>query len=264
MTLQTWDDLLVPDHADVETLRSSARSPAFGPSASTWDVALVNAPPFRWPPTERVVVVSPHPDDETLGVGGLISMAVDNSLQVVLLSVTNGEAAYPHDDLASVRRQELADALACLGETRTIEHHYLNLADGNVARCEIELRNVVRHFLLPGDLVLCPLVDDGHSDHEATATAAIEAAHQVGAHVRCFPIWAWCHHDTSSSTLPLGERLLLTETARKRKQRAIACFQSQIGTNSPIVPTWMLEHFDRRFEILVHPSKTTKRPDNPV
>jgi LmbE family N-acetylglucosaminyl deacetylase len=182
-------------------------------------------------------------------------MAVQNSQTVVVLSVTNGEAAYPHHDLAYVRRQELAAALACLGGGVLIEHHYLDLADGEVNRCQIELRNLVRHFLRPGDLVLCPLVDDGHSDHAATATATIEAAHQVGAHVRCFPIWAWRYHALSSSVLLRGERISLTKMARHRKRHAIACFQSQIGTNTPIVPSWMLEHLDREFEILVHPSQ---------
>lgn len=226
-----------------------------GPSAAIWDEALRNAPPFRWPGTDRIVVVSPHPDDETLGVGGLIAMAVDRSLPVVVLCVTNGEAAFYCDDLASVRRRELADALAFLGGEGSITHHYLDLPDGKVEGCEIELRNIVRHLLVPGDLVLCPLVDDGHSDHAATATAAIEAAHQASAHVRCFPIWAWRYHDASSSSLLKGERLSLTKTARRRKQRAIACFQSQIGTENPVVPQWMLERLDRDFETLVDPSQ---------
>ncbi len=226
-----------------------------GPSAAMWDEALRNLPPFRWPGTDRMVVVSPHPDDETLGVGGLIAMALDRSLPVVVLCVTNGEAAYSGRDLASVRRGELAEALAFLGEDGSITHHFLDLPDGGVEGCEIELRNIVRHFLAPGDLVLCPLLDDGHSDHAATATAAMEAAHQVGAHVRCFPIWAWRHHDVSSSALLQGEKLTLTRTARRRKQRAIACFQSQIGTENPVVPSWMLERLDRDFETLVDPSQ---------
>jgi LmbE family N-acetylglucosaminyl deacetylase len=226
-----------------------------GPSAAMWDDALRNAPPFRWPATDRIVVVSPHPDDETLGVGGLIAMAIDRSLPVVVLSVTNGEAAYARDDLAAVRRGELAEALTCLGEGSGIAHHYLDLADGQLEGREIELRNIVRHFLVPGDLVLCPLMDDGHSDHTATATASIEAAHQIGAHVRCFPIWAWRHHDVSSSSLLQGERLLLSKEARRRKQRATACFQSQLGTEHPVVPPWMLERLDRDFETLVDPSR---------
>ena len=226
-----------------------------GPSAAMWDEALRNASPFRWAGTDRIVVVSPHPDDETLGVGGLIAMAVDRSRPVVVLSVTNGEAAYSCDDLASVRRRELSNALAILGGDGSITHHYLDLPDGRVEGCEIELRNIIRHFLVPGDLVVCPLVDDGHSDHTATATASMEAAQQVGAHVRCFPIWAWRHHDVSSSSLLQGERLSLTRTARERKQQAIGCFQSQIGTENPVVPMWMLEHLSRDYETLVDPSQ---------
>jgi LmbE family N-acetylglucosaminyl deacetylase len=226
-----------------------------GQSAATWREALRNIPPFRWPKTDRIVVVSPHPDDETLGVGGLIASAVDQSFPVIVLCVTNGEAAYSQNGLASVRRKELADALAILGVTGSITHHFLDLPDGRVERCARELRNIIRHFLAPGDLVLCPLLDDGHSDHSAAARASVEAAHQVGAHVRCFPIWAWQHHGISSSSLLHGEKLSLTQSARRRKQQAIECFQSQIGTDHPVVPPWMLEHLDRDFEILVDPSR---------
>jgi LmbE family N-acetylglucosaminyl deacetylase len=226
-----------------------------GPSIAMWDDALCNAPQFRWPGTDRIVVVSPHPDDETLGVGGLVAMAVERCIPVVVLSVTNGEAAYPCDDLASVRRRELAAALAVLGEGGSITQHYLDLPDGGLEGREIELRNIIRHFLFPGDLVLCPLVNDGHSDHVATANASMEAAHQVNAHLRCFPIWAWQHHKVSSSALLQCEKLWLSKVARQRKRKAIACFRSQIGGGHPVVPPWMLEHLDRDFETLVDPSQ---------
>ncbi|WP_338337804.1 PIG-L family deacetylase, partial [Xanthomonas citri] len=46
----------------------------------------------------RVVVVSPHPDDEVLGCGGLLAMAIASGRQALIVSVTDGEAAYPQDD----------------------------------------------------------------------------------------------------------------------------------------------------------------------
>jgi LmbE family N-acetylglucosaminyl deacetylase len=224
------------------------------PTAAEWDEVLGEVSIFQWPATCRIVVVSPHPDDETLGVGGLLAMAAERSLTVVVVSVTNGELAYVHENLASLRRNELTCALSLLSGSEEFEHYYLDIPDGSVARYEIELRNIVRHLLAPGDLVLCPLKDDGHSDHEATARSTIEAAGLAGARVRCFPIWGWRHHQMASSSLRHGERLVLTRLARRRKQQAVACFKSQVGNVDSVVPPQMLEHFNRDFEILVDPS----------
>ena len=50
------------------------------------------APPLDVEPHERLLVVAPHPDDETLGGGGLIQrvLARDGSVRVVLLTLGDG------------------------------------------------------------------------------------------------------------------------------------------------------------------------------
>ncbi|WP_424188127.1 PIG-L deacetylase family protein [Actinokineospora sp. G85] len=72
----------------------------------------------RFTPDDRpLVVVAPHPDDEVLGVGGLMAL----SGQVRLIAVTDGEASHPGSsartpaEMAATRRRETADALAVLG-----------------------------------------------------------------------------------------------------------------------------------------------------
>ena len=50
----------------------------------------------RWePPRKLTVVVAPHPDDETLLSGGLIAHQARAGVPVIVLAVTDGEAAYP-------------------------------------------------------------------------------------------------------------------------------------------------------------------------
>ena len=68
-------------------------------------------------PTGNVLVIAPHPDDESLGCGGLLSMlaAAGRSLHIVF--VTDGGASHPHSRtwsrsrLALQREQEAAEAL---------------------------------------------------------------------------------------------------------------------------------------------------------
>jgi GlcNAc-PI de-N-acetylase len=72
-------------------------------------------PTLNAPQLERLVVVSPHPDDETLGVGGLIADSANRGVPIVILSVTDGEAASTdRTRLGSRRQRELRNAMRCL------------------------------------------------------------------------------------------------------------------------------------------------------
>ena len=221
-------------------------------STNQW-AAVQKLTAFRWPRGGRIVVVSPHPDDETLGAGGLIAMATQRLLEVVVISVTNGEAAYVQDNLAAVRRQELGHALRCLSLPRTIGHHYLGLPDGRLHETEEELDRALQKLLKPTDLVVCTLEDDGHDDHAACARATIRTAHRIGATVRCFPVWSWLGDRTTTSPILKGERLNLSLPAQARKRRAIATFTSQIESPHEIVPQSLIDQVNRGVEIFVDP-----------
>ena len=103
-----------------------------------------------------MLVVSPHPDDETLAVGGLLHDLVAAGWRVRLVSVTDGEAAYPAvSGLGAVRRRELASALDRLGIADATVVHRLELPDGHVAQCQAALEARLdaprcRHVMGPG------------------------------------------------------------------------------------------------------------------
>src|SRR5580692_8282234 len=93
---------------------------------SSFDTSIPGTPECYWaaleppawsPRAGPLVVVAPHPDDETLGAGGLIhTWAARHGLPVVIVSVTDGEAACPEiPNLAAVRRSELEAARRELG-----------------------------------------------------------------------------------------------------------------------------------------------------
>ncbi len=99
------------------------------------------------PPATRLVVVAPHPDDETIAAGGLIQRVVETGGQVHVVFVTNGDG-YPeaasaltgdstpsHSDfrvLGARRLQEAAQATRTLGVS---EGHltFLGFPDGELA-----------------------------------------------------------------------------------------------------------------------------------
>lgn len=210
----------------------------------------------------RMVVVSPHPDDEVLGCGGLIHAARAAGIDVRLLAVTSGEACYPGhprwtpDELREIRANELRLALAQLGVAASAIT-FLDIPDGAVAPNEPALREAIGGHLLPGDHVFCTASWDGHPDHEATGRAARDAARKQQSRLSEFPVWAWHWSDPTRASPPRpgGVRCSLSSAAWQAKQRAMACFVSQRegpGDRQPILPPHVIERFDRYDEVFFH------------
>jgi len=83
----------------MSTTAAAAGRPAIdlaveGPSETAWAEVAAALP--RWPleslHMQRLVVVAPHPDDESLGIGGTVAMLA-RRVPVTVVCVTDGEAA---------------------------------------------------------------------------------------------------------------------------------------------------------------------------
>ncbi|MDY6948355.1 MAG: PIG-L family deacetylase [Pseudomonadota bacterium] len=225
-----------------------------GTSELQWVEFLRGAPPLELD-ARAVVVVSPHPDDETLGAGGLIRAAVLRGLPVTILSVTDGEQARPtQTNLSSRRRAELQRALTHLGTPASpIRILRAAIPDGAVAGHEKELRDALRSVVSAGDLVIGPFERDGHCDHEATARSCLSIARQVGARCIRYPIWAWHQASPASLAGRSWVRFELDAGLRRCKARAVDCFRSQLESHpdGPIVPAHVRQYFSRSFEAFV-------------
>src|SRR6201996_5368876 len=82
------------------------RAPATRTDEANWLSFLDNVPYWR-PPALATIVVAPHPDDETLGAGGMIAAQCEAGVPVFIIAVSDGEAAYQNfPDLAALRRAE--------------------------------------------------------------------------------------------------------------------------------------------------------------
>ncbi|WP_184623298.1 PIG-L deacetylase family protein [Xanthomonas sp. 3058] len=209
----------------------------------------------------RLVVVAPHPDDEVLGCGGLIAAAQAAGLPVRIVSLTDGELAYPDAPgwaprlLAPVRRGELEDAVGELGlPVASVVH--LGLGDGALSSLQDRIADALGTLLQPGDLVLVTWRRDGHPDHEAAARAAETACNRHAASLLQYPVWAW-HWSRPGDGVFEDARALrfdLSADIADAKTRAIARFATQTGQctpaiANPILPPHVLERFERRFEV---------------
>lgn len=230
----------------------------------------------------RLVVVAAHPDDESLGVGGLIARAAGLDVPIVVIVLSNGEASHPnsptHDQarLAQIRRIEVTDALAYLAPNAQV--HLLELPDGKLVEHVNEAAGAIGEAI--GDRgaltwVVAPWRADGHPDHAAASVAADRAARERSARLFEYPIWAWHWSNPdaqiwSDNTVHVFD---LLPAERKAKARALALHRSQVGPLSEsfgdeaIVPAGFREHFARTFETLIEvslkKSRTAGTPTRP-
>lgn len=182
-------------------------------------------------PGGTVVVLSAHPDDEVLAVGGWLASQTDR--EIVFVTATDGEASHPGspsvtpDELRARRPGELVDALQRLGfEAPDVRR--LRLPDGGLAERHAELVAAIGPIVSDASLVLAPFVHDGHPDHEAVGRAAVETC-PTSATLWQLPIWTWAWTRPDSQAWKTSvRRLSCTSVGRHRKRRAIAAFETQV------------------------------------
>lgn len=197
----------------------------------------------------RVVIVAAHPDDEVIGAGGILPALRD----VHIIHTTDGSPRDPADALrngfttreeyAAARRSELICALnlggvpaanaICLGFTDQETMHHL------AALCQT-LAAHLKH--LEPDAILTQPYEGGHPDHDSTAFAVHSC---LPDHSRLFEMTSY--HAQTDGTLITGRFLAsdkpefvrdLTPEDKLRKERMLACFQSQSAVlkQFPLLP----------------------------
>jgi LmbE family N-acetylglucosaminyl deacetylase len=217
------------------------------------------------PNHSRLVVLAAHPDDETLGAGGLIAKASESGIEIHVIVASDGAASHPGSpsvrpaELAELRRGEAAVAVATLAPGATVE--FLDLPDGELAEHRADLDEALRGACFDSALLVAPWALDRHPDHEACARAARRLiAEDSDVELVEFPIWAWHWGRPSEQLVSLDEqasalcKLPLTGVQRALKDGAMQCYASQLRALSSaagdeaVIDAATLRYFQRDAE----------------
>ncbi|MGA8848004.1 MAG: PIG-L family deacetylase [Nocardioides sp.] len=227
------------------------RHPCYGTSPV---LTLTN----RGQPCSRLVVVAAHPDDESLGAGGLIATAAAAALPIYVVLLTAGEAspyASPNESrhaLATLRLAEMENALARLSSESFLA--FLGAPDGAVTGAEQQVAHSLTELLGDGrrTLLAAPWRHDGHPDHNAAGRAAAVAAESSGARLIEYPLLAWTHRDPDDLPWDQMTGLPLNGQVRVLKNAAIHAHESQVqaadSADVAPLPAHVLAHFRTSFE----------------
>lgn len=202
------------------------------------------------------LVISAHPDDETLGAGGLIQMLADEGVHLRFVLATDGEAAHPEapQKLSVQRRSEYRAALESLAPDASV--NCLGLPDGGLRDARAALRTqlqTIRGGLIAPVLIIAPWHGDGHRDHRIAGSVAAELANEHGDVLLEYPIWLWHWGRPEVGDAPWRAFVAhpLSDSRRAVKRRALEKFGSQVAGINPILHERMLEHFARDRELFV-------------
>ena len=113
----------------------------------------------------QILIISPHPDDESIGVGGFLSFYGKQCDVLLLTDGSNGkkESTVEETDYINTRYSEFSHACSLSGVRKTI---MLNIKDGQVDRQKRTIMNIELNFS-DYDFVLIPNRYENHIDHMA-------------------------------------------------------------------------------------------------
>lgn len=184
------------------------------------------------PLPQRVLLVSPHPDDEVIGAAGLLVRLRAQEVPVCLVAVTDGEASHTRSSIVTPSRlrsrRDLERRAALEVLNLTVDVVRLGLPDGAVRDEGVLLTDALCALADESTVLIAPWRHDGHPDHEATARASARAAAQTGAELWEIPIWAKVAAAATGARPPGRSALVLSVAMRRRKREAIACYRSQL------------------------------------
>lgn len=172
------------------------------------------------PAGHKIVVLSPHPDDETVGAGGALLKHHQAGCHLTTIVLTDGAAGVPgqaRQDVARLREDEVRAAAAHLGIDRLI---FACEPDGSLSTGRVSAR--LREWLQDTcpDMLYLPFFLDNHPDHRAVTTLLAQAMAGSGLRFTCCAYEVWS---------PLVPNILVDIGAQMpRKLEAIRCYQSQL------------------------------------
>ena len=122
--------------------------------------AAEELPPSPW------LILSPHPDDETIGMGGTIAKAIRDKIDIYILEVTCS---------SEVRKQEAMEAASILGLSED-SFIFLDIEEGKILENKKKIMNKLDEFVLRRQVqtIFIPSPAEFHDDHRSLTIAVLE------------------------------------------------------------------------------------------
>ncbi len=134
--------------------------------------------PIGPPQVDRALVVAPHPDDESLAMGGLAHRLSSTGTTVTVAWVTDGEGSLAGGTPEELARRRVAEGRRALAHLRVDDVHRIGLPDGDVPAHVDPLAEALDGLLAStrAELVVTTWWGESHPDHRAVSDALARLA----------------------------------------------------------------------------------------
>lgn len=181
----------------------------------------------------NILVIAPHPDDEVLGCGGVMTKYASTGNKVHVLIMSRGVShLYGPDKIDNVRR-EAREAQKIIGvtDTRFLDFPAPELDRVSLAEISRAIEKVLMEWKI--DVLFLPHKGDIHNDHRVVFKAAMVAARPINActvkEIYCFETLSeteWAHPFSNDVFIP-NFFVDITDYFNT-KIEAMKCFKSQL------------------------------------
>jgi LmbE family N-acetylglucosaminyl deacetylase len=145
---------------------------------------------------QNAIIISPHPDDEALGCGGLISHLTSRGCNVSIIMLTGGEKcgsakSIDSNILKKTRRSLTKKACSILGITED-NIHFLDFTDGSINIKDLEI-NKLREILykINPEAIFIPHLEDGWNDHVQAHLIVKDLLKGYSTKLYAYCVWFW-------------------------------------------------------------------------
>jgi len=171
----------------------------------------------------NVLVVAPHPDDESIGCGGAIGVHRAEGSAITVVWLTSGEAGTGPMSVDEGRRLRESEALQAAEVLAVADTLFQRLSDGlldqQVDAATAQLTRIISR--LQPHTIYAPHAGEDHPDHRAAHKATAGALEASGHVADLWGYEVWTPLSSFDTVLPIDDHM-------DRKLRAIRCHRSQL------------------------------------
>lgn len=174
----------------------------------------------------KVLVIAPHPDDESIGCGGTVALHTQRGDTVSVLFLTSGELGlkqFPRDKAWKTRETEARAACKVLGVD---QFQFLRLPDwtlgDDIASVAIKVAPLLKQ--IAPELIYVPHPNEWHPDHKASLPvlrAALQSSRITEATLRGYEVWTpiaeYQHVENITKTMPKKLRAVRKHTSQLKE-----------------------------------------------
>ena len=215
----------------------------------------------------RTLVLAPHPDDEVLGLGGIMMNLLTRGGEVSILYLTDGEGSGVWSNIEDIRRQriQLSEKSAARLGINNSNIYRLHLPDGNIPRpgkpgfeeAVSDVKDLI-NSLKPDTVFATHPLDYWPFDHVACAEIASEAIKLSDHKPQLWYYWVWAWYNLrpwklSVKRLKKLQKIDINKQLLRKKELLDIYLEPLTSDGKPwsgIIPKSLLKAVNYPFEIV--------------